>query len=259
MTILSNGTIVTDIDNASDNHAPHHPGLLRPPRRNLARPRHLLHRLGRPRHHRSRPALLKMSDQPGPHGPGYPVVHTEIRGGTCAGTVARNRQQGRAASVADPKRSAPAATRPRPVACPSERAGQGLLSCECDDHCDSRNCAGDADLCKEVLTLDCKVRRSRKEQYDAQHQPCDHGWQLEMASKAGHGITQTHLLPEQSLVSPGHSFNSGAITHLLLIPTRPLEKITGKHWALGSLTLLNGRTWLAAIHAARPFEKSIAR
>lgn len=175
------------------------------------------------------------------------------------GTRARNRQHGRAASVADPKRSAPAATRPRPVACRSKRIGKRLLSCEGHDHCDGRNRAGDADLRKEILALDREVSCSRKEQYDAQYQPGDHGWQLEIASKAGHGITQTHLLPEQSCVSPNNSSKSGGITHLLLIPTRPFERMTGKHWALGSLTLLNGRTWLAAIHASRPFEKSIAR
>ena len=77
------------------------------------------------------------------------------------GTRARNRQHGRAASVADPKRSAPAATRPRPVACLSKRASQWLLSCESDDHCDGRNRTGDADLRKEVLALDREVRCSR--------------------------------------------------------------------------------------------------
>ncbi len=175
------------------------------------------------------------------------------------GTRARNRQHGRAASVADPKRSAPAATRPRPVACRSKRASKQLLSRESDDHCDGRNRAGDADLREEVLALDREVSCSRKEQYDAQYQPSDHGWQLEMTSKAGHGITQTHLLQEQSCVSPNNSAKSGATTHLLLIPTRPFERMTGKHWALGLLTLLNGRTWLAAIHASRPLEKSISR
>ncbi len=104
----------------------------------------------------------------------------------------------RAASVADPKRSAPAATRPRPVACLSKRAGKQFLSCESDDHCDGRNRTGDADLRKEVLALDREVRCSREEQHDAQYQPGDYGWQLEMASNAGHGITQINLLSETS-------------------------------------------------------------
>ena len=58
MTHLSNGTVVTDLDNDSDNRSPLHPRLHHPTHRDLARSRSELHRLEHPRNLRSRSALL---------------------------------------------------------------------------------------------------------------------------------------------------------------------------------------------------------
>ena len=119
MTQLSNGTIVTDIDATHDNTALTAQGYTIRAHRDLARPRHHLHPLGRAADHRGRPALLR-GPRPGRPARVGPLVMYTPDAPAPVGTNrtrARTRLQGQAASAADPKRSASAATRPRPAAC----------------------------------------------------------------------------------------------------------------------------------------------